>query len=142
MSDFIPALTVCQPYASLLLLPDDEPEMKRTENRVWATHYRGPLVIHAGQSRKWLETYEERLPPNMTFGELLGVVDVVECFTASQIRSGNVPEEYGWLRTHKHIEGPNCLVCVNPRRLAKPIPYRGAQKLWRVPRELVADLLG
>lgn len=28
-------LTVCQPYASLIMLPDDDDRAKRCENRTW-----------------------------------------------------------------------------------------------------------
>lgn len=28
---------------------------KRVENREWPTSYRGPLLIHAGKSREWLD---------------------------------------------------------------------------------------
>lgn len=45
------ALTVCQPYASLIARGK-----KRVENRTWSTSYRGHLYIHAGKSRKWLSS--------------------------------------------------------------------------------------
>ena len=44
------ALTVLQPWAWALIHGP-----KRIENRSWATYYRGPLVIHAGKSKKWLD---------------------------------------------------------------------------------------
>lgn len=47
------ALTICQPYAAAIAKG-----LKPVENR-WATAYRGPLLIHAGASRKWLATWEE-----------------------------------------------------------------------------------
>src|SRR3546814_21116370 len=43
------ALTICQPYAELILLG-----LKRVENRSKPTRHRGPLLIHAGKSRDWL----------------------------------------------------------------------------------------
>lgn len=43
------ALTVQQPYAHLIALPDDHPDAKRVENRVWATSYVDPVAIHAGK---------------------------------------------------------------------------------------------
>ena len=44
------ALTVCQPYASLIVgWPGIAIEdIKQIENRNWKTSYRGPLLIHAG----------------------------------------------------------------------------------------------
>ena len=43
------AITICQPYASLIIgWPAMPPEiLKRVENRTWPTRYRGPLVIDA-----------------------------------------------------------------------------------------------
>lgn len=49
------ALTICQPYASLVMLPESDPRHKRVENRRWATKFRGRLAIHAGKSRNWLD---------------------------------------------------------------------------------------
>ncbi|MHC4404130.1 MAG: ASCH domain-containing protein [Planctomycetota bacterium] len=40
------ALTICQPWAWAIIHGP-----KPVENRGWATKYRGPLAIHAGQSR-------------------------------------------------------------------------------------------
>ena len=56
------AITICQPYAELILLGQ-----KRVENRVWKPDYFGPLLIHAGKSRTWLDSYEP-LPTHMDFG--------------------------------------------------------------------------
>lgn len=42
-------LTICQPYAALIMLPDDDDRAKRVENRTWSTNYRGPLLIHAAE---------------------------------------------------------------------------------------------
>lgn len=43
-------LTVCQPYASLIVGWEgiDQADVKRVENRKWRPAYRGPLLIHAG----------------------------------------------------------------------------------------------
>jgi hypothetical protein len=58
------ALSVCQPFASLIISGE-----KRVENRRWSTSYRGPLLIHAGKSRKWLGGWDgERMPDPMPFG--------------------------------------------------------------------------
>lgn len=55
------ALTICQPYAELICRADESEDGRRgkrfklVENRTWATKYRGPLAIHAGKSRKFLD---------------------------------------------------------------------------------------
>lgn len=42
--DWIPSLTITQPYASLIAIG-----AKEYETRGWTTAYRGPLAIHAGK---------------------------------------------------------------------------------------------
>lgn len=153
------ALTICQPYPYLIFLPESDPRHKRVENRRWATSYRGPLLIHAGRSREWLDLDEEEscdetfeIPlREMVFGAIVGVVDVVDCFsmeetsTKGAFRGLRVPDEslrrHPWLANHGHCEGPFCHVYANCRRFAKPIPYRGAQGFFDVPDELVSEAL-
>lgn len=142
------ALTICQPYAELILRGD-----KRVENRKWNTRYRGPLLIHAGKSRDWLDLvpapYEPRLGllpydsrygirlQEMAFGAIVGRVEVIDCLPVSEILSGTHDEQYPWLRAHPHVEGPYCLVLASPVRLAVPIPYRGQLGLFAVPDTLL-----
>lgn len=76
-----PALTVHQCWADALV--DGH---KDVENRSWKTQYRGPLLIHAGKSRKSLASshaaYQEimgRSPnPDPVMGAIIGVVDLVD----------------------------------------------------------------
>lgn len=42
--DFIPAITITQPYASLIAIGE-----KKYETRGWPAAYRGPLAIHASK---------------------------------------------------------------------------------------------
>jgi hypothetical protein len=120
------ALTICQPWAHAILHLG-----KTVENRTWATAYRGPLVIHAGKSRKYLG---DRLndgsptPPEsaMSFGAIVGVVQLVNCLPVRQVDPGNV-----W------AEGPWCWLLADPRPLAQPVPYRGQMGLFDVPDELL-----
>jgi hypothetical protein len=44
------ALTVIQPWASAIAFAG-----KDVENRTWRTHYRGPLAIHAGLDKRYVE---------------------------------------------------------------------------------------
>lgn len=77
------ALAIKQPWAWLIVNG-----YKDIENRSWATRYRGPLLIHAGQSESDLDEAElagiERkhhikLPREFKRGGIVGVVDVVDC---------------------------------------------------------------
>ena len=124
------ALTICQPWAFAVM-----EGIKRFENRVWDTSYRGPLVIHAGKSRKWLGglddlrslgylCYEE----DLRFGEILGVVDLVACHKRADMHTDD-----------PFAEGPFCWEVLRPRKLFEPIPYRGRQGLFQIPDELLED---
>ena len=127
-------LTVCQPYASLIISGQ-----KRIENRTWRTNYRGPLAIHAGASKKILWTWhcgeDVSLPYPMPFSAILGVVDLIDCVTFSQAYA-KYPQLCG-----VHHEGPLCWILSNPRRLDAPIDCTGAQGLRTVPPNLAAEIL-
>ena len=78
------ALTIRQPWAYAILHLG-----KDVENRVWRTHYRGPLLIHAAarherHSREMLAEYMKRPPSEATLSELpigfiIGVADLFDC---------------------------------------------------------------
>lgn len=134
------ALTVCQPYASLIVgWPGIAAEdVKRVENRTWPTSYRGPLLIHAGVSTKWLDTWDGPTPPKMLMGVILGRVDLVGCQSIESIRRAPDRSPIGWLKHHVHASGPQCLILRRPRRLFEPVPYRGQQGLFEVPDDVLA----
>ena len=145
------ALAICQPYAHLIMRGD-----KLVENRTWPTSYRGPLLIHAGKSHKFLRLdpqglydLDYRIPvEHMSFGEILGVVDLVECIEVKKLpmRIGKrIPypnltiDEMRNLLTHKHTEGPFAFVLKNPRWFRKRISYRGQQGMFNVPEGITAN---
>lgn len=68
------ALTICEPYASLIAYGN-----KRYETRSWATKYRGPLLIHAGKSRKYMRKSAELGLPEVTprYGMIIAVGELV-----------------------------------------------------------------
>ncbi len=126
-------LTICQPYAELILLGE-----KRVENRTWSTRYRGPLLIHAGKSRAWLSLPGQALvtaaggnPDRLDFGAVVGrcVLRSIVSLTAIRRGSGLAPD-YRWLSTHEHCEGPYCWVLDEVQRLERPVPWRGKGGLW------------
>jgi hypothetical protein len=133
-------LTICQPYAHLIASG-----VKRVENRTWPTDYRGPLLIHAGKSREWYdaETLAEYglAESDLTFGAIVAVAELADClnFTAAMC-SPAVRDRFPWLGSHEHTEGPVCWVLENVRRLARPIPYPGARKLFDVPADVLAGV--
>lgn len=133
------AITICQPYADLICLPDDDTRAKRVENRTWATSHRGPLLIHAGKSRQWLRGDNYGIPfGSMVFGFIVGICELRDCVT---IQEASVSTRWPWLKFHEHAEGPICWVLQECRRFTEPIPYRGAQGFFDVPRDIVASKL-
>ncbi len=107
------ALTIRQPFAWAILLAG-----KNIENRSRTTHYRGPLVIHAGaamHSHPLPRRLPLPVPHEFTMSALLGIVDLVEVVERSRSRWFLGP--YGW-------------VLDNPRVFANPIPCRGRLGLW------------
>ena len=135
------SITICQPYAELILLGE-----KLVENRTWGVPlvdcvpYRGPLLIHAGASTKWLDTYKP-LPDKMDFGAIVGVVNLTNCFQVNYLRGTHCDDRYKYLAHHEHTSGPFCWVLENPRRFVEPIPYRGRQGLFDIPIEVVQEAL-
>lgn len=126
------ALTICQPYAHLIVHGE-----KRVENREWPTPYRGPLLIHAGKSRDWMDFDEEAefsaLGDPLVFGALVGVAELSDVLHIDRILSGEYDARYPWLREHEHTNGTWCWVLDDVKRFSEPTPWRGAQGLWDIP---------
>lgn len=127
------ALTICQPYAELIARGD-----KRVENRTWPTSYHGPLLIHAGKSRSWLDgetddELAEEFGRRIEFGAIVATATLVGCFDIDRIERGDYDQKYPWLRSHGHANGPWCWVLENVQRLPNAIPWKGAQGLFEVP---------
>ena len=118
------ALTICQPNAELICLGE-----KRVENRGWSTDYRGPLLIHAGKSREWVETHDGPLPERLVFGAIVGRCELVACVS---YRFAHRYPEYRWITRDAHASGPKCLILENVERLERPIPWRGVPGLFVV----------
>lgn len=129
----MPALTISQPWASMF-----PSRMKWVENRIWRSHYLGPLLIHAGSGRQYLN---KRQLGEYATGAIVAVCEMVGCvelkeaqrlvdqqrdsrfFTLDQLRL---------IINHEYSEGPFCWVVRNCRPL-RPIACRGKQKLWIPP---------
>lgn len=122
------ALTVRQPYAELIARGD-----KPIENRRWATAYRGPLAIHAGLSRAWMDDEDEERYGSLTFGAVVAVADLVNCVHVKRL-----PFEFAH---HPHANGPFCWILANVRRLHRAVPVRGAQGLWVPDATVLAQIL-
>jgi activating signal cointegrator 1 len=154
------ALTICQPFAELILSGE-----KRIENRTWFTPHRGPLLIHAGKNRDWLEKYADAvrtgclpepqtpLPDDMPFGSIVGQVQLVACIKLEQIgvqrevfdkryncfRRDTRWSGLGWMLKDPHASGPWCWLLDKPVRF-DPVFYRGAHGLFDVPENVIEGL--
>lgn len=128
------ALTICQPYPTLILRGD-----KRVENRTWATNYRGQLYLHAGKSRAWLDVedgvdMESGMPvSSMVFGAVVAIVNLIDCLPIAEITAGKHDRKYHWLREHRHTNGPWCWVFDEKVTPIGPWPWKGAQGLFDIP---------
>lgn len=141
-------LTICQPYAHLIVTPQSElprfAVQKRVENRTWECRYRGPLLIHAGKSKKFLSDNDHSYG-EMVFGAIVGSCNVIDCIGCDSYDSGAgrfnpfTVKQYPWLINHPHAEGPWCIVLDEVRKFVNPIPYKGALGLFDVPGDLVAE---
>lgn len=132
------ALTICQPYAELFLLEENDPRRKRVENRTWYTRYRGLLYIHAGKSRQWLgevidgieQSYKLPLR-SMAFGAVVASAELIECLPIRDIQAGKYRAQYPWLEEHQHTNGPFCWILEHVTPIG-PWPWRGAQGLFEI----------
>jgi hypothetical protein len=124
------AITICQPYAEMIANGE-----KRVENRVWFTNYRGPILIHAGKSRTWLDgetdaELEEEFGRKIEFGAVVAKAVLVDCVRIDRIESGEMDERYPFLKSRAHCGGPYCWVLTDVERLPEAIPWKGEQGLW------------
>lgn len=122
------ALTICQPYAHLIVQG-----RKTCENRTWETLYRGLLYIHAGKSRQFLELDDDGTEydihvDEMQFGAVVAIADLVACL---HWQSQLLPEWVGKMteEQREHVSGPFCWILANVRPVI-PVAWRGAQGLW------------
>jgi hypothetical protein len=136
------ALTIMQPHAHFILGDEPRPFVapKRVENRPWVTAYRGPLLIHAGASRKWLVEWPRLDPDAFHYAALVGIVDVVASIDVRKAAPDWLARNYPWLTSDPYYSGPCALIFDHVRRFRTPIPCRGLQKLWRPPAALAADI--
>lgn len=134
---YIPAITLHQPYASLLVLGK-----KPHETRGWATGHRGPMAIHA--SKQPVAKMLAQLPAEVVqhFQALLGSLPLAELPTGAVVGMGKLVAchritpafaervypaarltgDYTLSRYAWEFEG---IVMFE-----KPVPARGRQGLW------------
>lgn len=146
-------LSLWQPWATLMAIG-----AKRIETRSWETLYRGPLAIHA--AKKWnreLEDMchtepfrrvlmaerpnaggmfhdEDALKAILPFGAIVAVVRLVDC---AYIEPRTTPIERDERAFGDYTHGRFAWQTTGLRKLAEPIPFRGAQGLFDIPDDLI-----
>ncbi len=121
-------LTVKQPWAWLIAHG-----YKPFENRTWWTDYRGPLVIVAGKGTD-PEGFSLAVRLGIPLDKKLptGIVCVVDLVSIEPLAD---------VGADPFATGPYCWRLARPRRLASAVPYRGNQRLMRVPLAAFAGAL-
>lgn len=133
------ALSIKQPWAFAILNCD-----KDIENRTWQTHYRGPILVHAGKTFDpagftFLRQRGLYVPARLPLGAYLGYVTITGCrrqTVVETMRQGGSPWAFG----------PWCLELSAPAPFADPIPGPGQLGLYEAelpeaPRLLQLSLL-
>ncbi|MGA9076760.1 MAG: ASCH domain-containing protein [Acidimicrobiales bacterium] len=112
MADHLKALTIRQPFASLVMAG-----VKTTENRTWRTNYRGRLLIHAGarDDREAMAQYGHLLD-DYPRGAILGTVELFDCVRDSESEWAMV-DHWHWLLG-------------DPHPFETPVPAKGKLGLW------------
>lgn len=139
----IKAISLWQPWASfMVLLREPGLAEKAFETRSWPTHYRGPLAIHASKKLDMAAYDVFRLVPWVKYvmhkhgyrtledlprGCILGTVKLIGCHKTDDI-AGHLSKAERDLGDYSR--GRYAWQCINPVRLALPIPCRGHQGLW------------
>lgn len=134
---YVPALTIHQPWANLIT-----EGRKFVENRVWASTYRGPLLIHAGKGSTTLTAAQLR---RFTTGAIVGVADLAGIIHLARVQAlaeeGTGSPQFSAdqvqaILGHQYTEGPFCWILRHARPLERPIPCKGFQKFWKPPAEV------
>lgn len=155
--DQMKALTIIQPFALLITLPDSHPMHKRVENRTWAppkSLLGATIAIHAGAARKYggesvdvLAKHYELDVAAMPFGAVVATAVLVDAVSVDWMHNSSTADPLwtslsgkpvdDWIRQHKHMEGPWGWVLADVRPLPAPLPWKGAQGLWEMPAEAI-----
>lgn len=153
-------LSLWQPWATLMAIG-----AKRIETRSWETMHRGPLAIHAAKKRNrelsemcGTDPFASALSPagmgthDLPFGAIVCVLNVTACLRTIDLPSWIVKHTEGLSSEVRaryalsvnerdfgdYSPGRFAWLTSNVRKLATPIPFRGAQGLFDIQDNVVA----
>ena len=139
-------ISLSEPWATLVAIG-----AKKLETRSWSTSYVGPVAIHA--AKRFPNEYRSLLAEepfrsalervNPTGKRWLGCVLAVGELTAcNEITLDNAPDvETAEYEFGDYTPGRFMFSLARVRRLARPIPLRGALGLWSVPPDIASLIL-
>lgn len=137
------ALSIRQPWAHAIIASG-----KNVENRTWTTHYRGPLLIHAGlhfdpAGVAALRALHLPVPESaLQFGGIIGVAELVACvrpISEERRRLGGLDSHEEAITWSRWYTGQCAWLLERPQRFPFS-PLRGRQGLFEVqPSELCAE---
>lgn len=140
------AISIWQPYATAMFLYTlTGDRIKRIETRSWSTKYRGQLLIHAAKTFPKVardfaisELVFGRFPAKLPFGAIIGIVNLVDIKrTEDVVQEISVIERlYGNYSTGRHA-----WITDSFRAFENPIPYKGQQRFFDVPDELIKEAI-
>lgn len=118
------AISIMQPWAYAILHLG-----KDIENRTWFTHYRGPLLVHAGKridtsAVELLKAHGFELPKRFDRGGIVGEVEIVDC-----MEEADYLPRYG---ANFWSAGPYCWLLRNPKPAKSFQPCRGQLGIFNV----------
>jgi hypothetical protein len=133
------AITVWQPWATLLALGE-----KENETRSWATKHRGPLAIHAAKKIDYEACEREPIKSalaahgynadNLPTGVVLATCRLAECWEVSRcLRGGVILEKDGGNTMREDPIGEHrrfAWELADVKLLEKPISAKGQQGMW------------
>jgi hypothetical protein len=122
MNRIIPALSVRQPWAELIVSG-----RKQMEIRNWSTNYRGDLWLHTGIKRN--VTLEQHFSLEYPYtGGFIGIVKLNIVISLDRHRWEEMKEKH--LVPGSFIPGRYGWVLTNPRRFKEPVPGGGQLRLF------------
>ena len=136
-------LTIHQPSANFIADGD-----KQYETRSWRTSYTGLIAIHASKNHE--ETEYSGIALDGPFGAIVAVCRLKGCIpteTMLQVESGDLNLHPNWppiTEAERYVgnwsPGRWAWALTDVVKLSQPVPLRGYQGLWNVPRDIATIL--
>jgi hypothetical protein len=128
----IPAISIRQPWAELILRGD-----KTIEIRTWTDSYRGDLYLHTGKSADEYKIFEFDIP-DLFRGGYVGIIELAAIIPFTPERWGQWSEKH--LSKSSYKSGTYAWVIRKVRRFTSPIPAPGKLGIFHPEPEILRKL--